>query len=169
MAADDSAVRRISSFVPAVDRWYYTAKNLRKQERSFIFLHSLHESFSLFNSHSAQSCNSLPNFTKFSVVFAVHCRNCPFSASSGTWSARPQPMGLKKTFLCRMREFPPCRIDDSRHERISGLAIRCVTRYNKEHLVFLRFYNRANTESCTKVTLGCQTGKFIFGNTKRFL
>lgn len=168
MAADDSAARRINSFVPAVDRWYYTAKILRKQERTFIFLHFISESFSLCNAHSAQSCNSLLNLTKFHAVFAEHCRNSGF-ASSGAWRMSPLPTGLKRCSLWRMREIPPRHIGDSCSERISGLAIRRVTRYNKEHLVFLRFNNRANTESCTKVTLGCQSGKFISGNTKRFL
>lgn len=168
MAADDSAKRRSDSFVPAVDRWYYTAKNLRKQERTFIFLHFMNESFSLYNVHSAQSCNSLLNFTKFHAVFAEHCRNSGFCLIR-RMERVPPPTGLKRCSLCRMREIPPRRIGDSCSERISGLAIRRVTRYNKEHLVFLRFNNRANTESCTKVTLGCQSGKFISGNTKRFL
>ena len=98
MAADDSAKRRSDSFVPAVDRWYYTAKNLRKQERTFIFLHFMNESFSLYNVHSAQSCNSLLKFTKFHAVFAEHCRNsgfCLIRHMEHTLSAD----GLKKTVL----------------------------------------------------------------------
>ena len=135
MAADDSAKRRSDSFVPAVDRWYYTAKILQKQERTFIFLHFTNESFSLFNAHSAQSCNSLPNFTKFSAVFAEHCRNSDFCLIR-RMERVPPPTGLKRCSLCRMRDIPPRRIGDSCSERISGLAIRRVTRYNKEHLVF---------------------------------
>ena len=98
MAADDSAARRISSFVPAVDRWYYTAKNLRKQERSFIFLHSLHESFSLYNAYSAQSCNSLLNLTKFHAVFAEHCRNSGFCLIR-RMERVPAADGIKTLFL----------------------------------------------------------------------
>ena len=98
MAADDSAKRRSDSFVPAVDRWYYTAKNLRKQERTFIFLHFMNESFSLCNAYSAQSCNSLLNFTKFHAVFAEHCRNSGFLPHQAH-EARPAADGVKTLFL----------------------------------------------------------------------
>ena len=150
MAADDSAKRRSDSFVPAVDRWYYTAKNLRKQERTFIFLHFTNESFSLCNAYSAQSCNSLLNFTKFHVVFAEHCRNSGFCLIR-RMERVPPATGLKRCSLCRMRNFPPRRIGDSCSERISGLAIRRITRYNKEHLVFsimLFQYNPVSIVEC---------------------
>ena len=64
MAADDSAKRRSDSFVPAVDRWYYTAIIPSKQANSFSFLHFYDECFSLYDFYFAVSCNSLPNFTK---------------------------------------------------------------------------------------------------------
>ena len=160
MAADDSAKRRSDSFVPAVDRWYYTAKNLWKQEPTFIFLHFVNESFSLFNTHSAQSCNSLLNFTKFHAVFAEHCRNSGF-ASSGAWSASPPPTGLKRCSLCRMREIPPRRIGDSCSERISGLAIRRVTRYNKEHLVFSIIFFQYNPVSIVECCAFCSETIFF--------
>ena len=64
MAADDSAKRRSDSFVPAVDRWYYTAIVHAKQADSFSFLHFYDEYFSLYDFYFAVSCNSLPNFTK---------------------------------------------------------------------------------------------------------
>ena len=98
MAADDSAKRRSDSFVPAVDRWYYTAKNLRKQERTFIFLHFMNESFSLYNAYSAQSCNSLLNLTKFHAVFAEHCRNSGFCLIRRTERV-PAADGVKTPFL----------------------------------------------------------------------
>lgn len=98
MAADDSAARRSDSFVPAVDRWYYTAKILRKQERTFIFLHFISESFSLCNAHSAQSCNSLLNLTKFHAVFAEHCRNSGFCLIRRMENV-PAADGVKTLFL----------------------------------------------------------------------
>ena len=98
MAADDSAARRSNSFVPAVDRWYYTAKMLRKQEPTFIFLHFMNESFSLFNAYSAQSCNSLLNLTKFHAVFAEHCRNSGFCLVR-RMECVPAADGVKTPFL----------------------------------------------------------------------
>ena len=138
-----------------------------KSDLSFFFtlyMNLFHFS-TLILHNPAIHCQISPNFTLFLPSIA----GIQVFASSGAWSASPPPTGLKRCSLCRMREIPPRRIGDSCSERISGLAIRRVTRYNKEHLVFLRFNNRANTESCTKVTLGCQSGKFISGNTKRFL
>lgn len=166
MAADDSAKRRSDSFVPAVDRWYYTAKNLRKQERTFIFLHFMNESFSLYNVHSAQSCNSLLNFTKFHAVFAEHCRNSGFCLIR-RMERVPPPTELKRCSLCRMREIPPRRIGDSCSERISGLAIRRVTRYNKEHLVFSIMLFQYNPVSIAECCAFCSETIFFMneGNT----
>ena len=166
MAADDSAKRRSDSFVPAVDRWYYTAKNLRKQEPTFIFLHFMNESFSLFNAHSAQSCNSLLNFTKFHAVFAEHCRNSGFCLIR-RMERVPPPTALKRCSLCRMRETPPRRIGDSCSERISGLAIRRVTRYNKEHLVFSIILFQYNPVSIVECCAFCSETIFFMneGNT----
>ena len=58
-------------WVPAVDRWYYTAIIPSKQANSFSFLHFCNEYFSLCDFYFAVSCNSLPNFTKKSFFLIV--------------------------------------------------------------------------------------------------
>ena len=108
-------------------------------------------------------CSISPNFTLFLPSIA----GIQVFASSGAWSASPPPTGLKRCSLCRMRDIPPRRIGDSCSERISGLAIRRVTRYNKEHLVFSIMLFQYNPVSIAECCAFCSETIFFMneGNT----
>ena len=108
-------------------------------------------------------CSISPNFTLFLPSIA----GIQVFASSGAWSAFPPPTELKRCSLCRMRNFLPRRIGDSCSERISGLAIRRVTRYNKEHLVFSIMLFQYNPVSIVECCAFCSETIFFMneGNT----
>ena len=108
-------------------------------------------------------CSISPNFTLFLPSIA----GIQVFASSGAWNASLPPTGLKRCSLCRMREIPPRRIGDSCSERFSGLAIRRVTRYNKEHLVFSIMLFQYNPVSIVECCAFCSETIFFTneGNT----